>query len=733
MPAALRLLLILGAVLLAGTGARAQDEVAAPRDGMFITVPSHITDQATQEIKRKIKLAVDKRRQLEIVVFDFNPHGAPSGTDSFGVCYDLAEYIRALALGQVHPIRPRTIAFIQNHVSNHTVLPVLACGQIIMSREPDEATRLPKARLGDVLFGGKRVLKKQERLAYEELAQHYASPDLVMRMLEPDLPIAQVQTDKGVRYASRKRIDEWRAQGQTIAVKMEIPAGLERGKASFDADRALEFGLCQALYNSRADLRKALGLPRHSVNEDWFADKQRVAWRIDVNSTLDKGRLDSLRRRISYAIGQGANFLLLELNTSGGETAHVAALAEELRQLKDKSGVYPVKTVAYIPDGAALGAAAYLAVACNEIAMASGATLVDFNYLKQDSPDLMRRREEMLLALVREQDYPELLFRATLTPGLVLYRVRAAADPNDERLITEADYRADQEGAKKWRSLGRITAPESELLTIPAALAHDFRIAQAADLDTTEQLYAFYAVESNQVRVSRDDLLDRVAEFFRDPVVDFVLIMLGIVGFILELKMPGTTVPGAIAAICFVLFFWAYSFVGEFTMLAVLLFLLGLILIAVEIFLVPGLGFSGVAGVVLVITSLVLVTLEHWPETSQDYARLGGTVTTLSLSLIAAVGAAVVLAWFLPSMPYFNRLVLVPPEEDGPEAPAFTASVASTLLGAIGVAATPLRPAGKAQFGEEFLDVIAEGDYVSAGSRVQVIEIEGNRVVVKEV
>jgi membrane-bound ClpP family serine protease len=189
------------------------------------------------------------------------------------------------------------------------------------------------------------------------------------------------------------------------------------------------------------------------------------------------------------------------------------------------------------------------------------------------------------------------------------------------------------------------------------------------------------------------------------------------------------------AAICFVLFFWAYSFVGEFTVLAVLLFLLGLVLIGVEIFLIPGIGFSGIAGVVLVITSLTLVTLEHWPETSQDWLNLGSTVSLLAMSLAAAIVGAFTLAWFLPTIPYFNRLVLKPPadDEDGHPDMSATAYVSPSLLGAIGVAVTTLRPAGKAQFGEEFLDVVAEGDYVVTGSRVQVIEIEGSRIVVKEV
>jgi membrane-bound ClpP family serine protease len=203
----------------------------------------------------------------------------------------------------------------------------------------------------------------------------------------------------------------------------------------------------------------------------------------------------------------------------------------------------------------------------------------------------------------------------------------------------------------------------------------------------------------------------------------------------MELKMPGTTVPGVLAAICFVLFFWAYSFVGQFTLLAVLLFILGLVLIGLEIFVLPGFGFTGIAGIVLLISSLVLVTLEHMPQTSQDWANLGATFGTFGFSLVAALVAAFVLAWYLPSIPYANRLVLQPPGEDGADAgPDSQAPLVNPgLLGAMGVAATPLRPAGKAQIGDDFLDVVAEGDYVEPGKRVQIIEIEGNRIVVKEI
>ncbi len=97
---------------------------------------------------------------------------------------------------------------------------------------------------------------------------------------------------------------------------------------------------------------------------------------------------------------------------------------------------------------------------------------------------------------------------------------------------------------------------------------------------------------------------------------------------------------------------------------------------------------------------------------------------------------AFVLARYLPHLPYVNRLILKPHDEageDGAELPESIHPEMAALLGAIGVAATPLRPAGKVRFGDDFVDVVAEGSYVLPGMRVQVVEIEGNRVVVKEV
>ena len=192
-----------------------------------------------------------------------------------------------------------------------------------------------------------------------------------------------------------------------------------------------------------------------------------------------------------------------------------------------------------------------------------------------------------------------------------------------------------------------------------------------------------------------------------------------------------------VAALCFVLYFWAHhdQMRGHLTMLAVLLFILGLILIALEIFIVPGLGVTGISGIVLIVLSLGLVTLVKKPETTQEWMDFGATLTTLGFGLVGSVGTALLVAWYLPHIPYANRLMLAPPTEalDSLEEQGVPVGTPAALLGAIGVAATALRPAGKAQFADDYLDVVAEGSYVPAGARVQIIEIEGNRIVVKEV
>src|SRR5262249_46484232 len=143
-----------------------------------------------------------------------------------------------------------------------------------------------------------------------------------------------------------------------------------------------------------------------------------------------------------------------------------------------------------------------------------------------------------------------------------------------------------------------------------------------------------------------------------------VLVMVGITCLILELKMPGVGLPAIIAAVCFVLFFWSHSQLnGQITWLAALLFVLGLLLIGLEVFVLPGLGLAGISGVLVGLGSLGLVAYGHWPRSNDEWVGFGRTIGPFGISILGAIVGAFILGRFLPSIPYVNRLILRPEAE----------------------------------------------------------------------
>jgi membrane-bound ClpP family serine protease len=299
--------------------------------------------------------------------------------------------------------------------------------------------------------------------------------------------------------------------------------------------------------------------------------------------------------------------------------------------------------------------------------------------------------------------------------------------------MSEAEYEADK---TNWTGPQQIK-PKGQLLKLDATLAEKLGVARySVDTRDPTGVYALYGLDPSRVKEVTPGWLDRFAEFLRNPIVTVLLVVIGFTGLILELKVPGLTVPGIIAALCFILVFWSQSrFSGEMFVLALLLFILGLVLVGLEIFVLPGFGAPGIFGIICMLGGLGLVTFERVPQTSEEWGILGVKVSQYMFGMIGAFGLAFVIAKFLPKVPYANRLMLAPPT--GPsgasEAPLPGAEEAASLLGAIGTTNTPLRPAGVVRFGDKFIDVVSDGGFIGAGTRVQVIAVEGTRIVVKEV
>ena len=160
-----------------------------------------------------------------------------------------------------------------------------------------------------------------------------------------------------------------------------------------------------------------------------------------------------------------------------------------------------------------------------------------------------------------------------------------------------------------------------------------------------------------------------------------------------------------------------------------------------EVFVFPGFGVPGIVGVVLMLGALGLATVGTtdggFPTTAVEWTRLGGKMGQYLFGMMGAVALSFTIARYLPNIPYANRMMLIPPGDKPTDESDINilpgAAQAASLLGAVGISMTVLRPAGTVRFGDEFVDVVTDGSYIPAGTRVQVFEVEGNRIVVKEV
>lgn len=211
-----------------------------------------------------------------------------------------------------------------------------------------------------------------------------------------------------------------------------------------------------------------------------------------------------------------------------------------------------------------------------------------------------------------------------------------------------------------------------------------------------------------------------------------MLMMMG--GLYFELQSPGVGFAGLMALIGAALFFAPHYMLGLVESWEIALFVLGVILLGVEIFVIPGFGVAGLAGLLLVVGSLLASLVGNVNLSFPGLPEMSSALTTLAVTMVLLVLLVISLARFLPSSGRFNRMVLAPElsSTDG-----YTAAVTHhELLGQTGAAVTPLRPSGTIQLtGEnsQRVDVVTAGEFIETGAVVKVVDVRGSRVEVRQV
>jgi membrane-bound serine protease (ClpP class) len=216
-----------------------------------------------------------------------------------------------------------------------------------------------------------------------------------------------------------------------------------------------------------------------------------------------------------------------------------------------------------------------------------------------------------------------------------------------------------------------------------------------------------------------------------------LLLLGGIIGAYLEFKIPGASLPGIISAICFALFFLGHYLAGLAGWEVVALFVLGVVLVIIEIlFFAHSTIVFGVVGVFLILASLFWAMIDRYP--GETFFPTGHALAVPLLNLfLALIGAAIVialLARYLPRTSIYRRFALMTSNPPGPSlagVPREFATAIDLSPGTEGISLSILRPSGKARFLDQIIDVITQGEFIPPNTSITVVRRDGMRVVVK--
>jgi len=411
---------------------------------------------------------------------------------------------------------------------------------------------------------------------------------------------------------------------------------------------------------------------------------------ITIDEEIDIGLVPYITRVIHEAEISNAAAIIVKINTFGGRV-------DAATQIKDALLKSKVRTIAFI-NNRAISAGSLIALSCNQIIMSPGgsigaATVVDQMGEKQSEKYQSYMRSEMRSTAEKNGR------RTDIAQGMV-----------DERIIIP----------------GLVDSTQLVTLTTEEAIRYGIADVESSDLKEGLQKLGF---ENVDVVSNESNWAENVVKFLNNSLVSSILIMIGIFGLIAEVKTPGWGVPGTAGVIALVLFFGSSYILQLASTLDIILFIIGLILLAAEIFVIPGFGVAGIGGILLILISLFLSLTPSGPFFNFESISLA--FVQLAGALAAAFILILVLAKFLPKSRSFSKLIL--DESEKSEKGFVSYPSEKNLIGAEGIALTTLRPAGTAEINGKRVDVITDSEYVQQGSRIIVERVEGIKVVVKAI
>jgi len=476
--------------------------------------------------------------------------------------------------------------------------------------------------------------------------------------------------------------------------------------------------------------------------------KAKSVYVIPIQGDIEASTPVFVQRRVKSALNAGATTLIFTIDTFGGRVDSALRVASII------GAVRGAETVAFVGGGednmgVSWSAGALIALASQKIYMAPGTSIGAAAPVMASPDGTMEGAGEKTVSAVRAQmaalaeknGYPASLALAMVDADVALVEVYV----DDVRQVMEAEEAELLEKAEPANiRIGRTVVAKGKLLALTAGDAERYGLSSGTVFDLaalTERLG--YAPDSAIIQLD-PNRADAFIMFLTSGVVQSILILIGLVALFIEINSPGFGLPGSIALIAFVILFGSNMFMGTVGSLELILFILGIGLLVVEIFVLPGFGLTGISGLILIVAALVLSMQDFIvPAATWQWDVLLRNLATVGLGVLSGIAGIGLLIAFGPRLRLFDAITLktkltATASGDGTAAVVSIVPTGSThpdwpAPGSTGLALSTLRPAGRARINNQNWSVESDGSYIEADTPIRVLGLHGNVIVVEAI
>ncbi len=443
----------------------------------------------------------------------------------------------------------------------------------------------------------------------------------------------------------------------------------------------------------------ATGFTSHADRRDRVAEaiaadpeKTFLVYKFDIKENIAPPALHRAKRAFEEADSLNADFILLHMNTYGGMVDAADSLRTRIMQSR-------IPVIVFIDNNAA-SAGALISIAADHIYMRPGGNMGAATVVDQTGE----------VVADKFQSYMRSMMRSTAEAK--------GRDPEIAQAMVDPSIEVE----------GVIEAGKVLTFTASEAMRWGFSEGMA---ENVEEVLALAGMQQYEIVVQQLTFADRVIGFLISPIVSGILIMLILGGIYFELQTPGMGFPILVALSAALLYFAPLYIEGLATNFEIIIFILGIVLVAVELFVIPGFGVTGIVGALFILMGLALAMVgnEGFDFTGVPTMDVFQAFLVVIIAFFVSLTGSFYLGQKLFTSTRFGELALSTIQEKSSGYTSANVSM-SGLLGKTGVAFTMLRPSGKVEVDDEIYDATALTGFIDKGEQVKVVKYETSQIFV---